>query len=196
MAKTPVPCAVSECNRTAKGKGLCSIHYHRMRRHGDPTAGGISSGSHVRYLQDVALPCTSEECLLWPFKAKAGAGYGKMRIDGKQKLVHRVVCELAYGKPPSPRHEAAHLCGKGHLGCVNPMHLAWKTPKENKADTLVHGTRNRGENRWSAKLTENDVRDIRRLRETKSLQELMSMFGISHSQVLRIVKRQSWAWLE
>lgn len=33
------------------------------------------------------------------------------------------MCELVYGKPPMPKHQAAHNCGKGNLGCINPKHL-------------------------------------------------------------------------
>jgi hypothetical protein len=33
-------CSVNGCERPIDARGLCSPHYYRMRRHGDPTAGG------------------------------------------------------------------------------------------------------------------------------------------------------------
>lgn len=50
------------------------------------------------------------------------------------------MCQKAHGDPPSPKHDAAHSCGRGHEGCVNPNHLSWKTKKQNQADRITHGT--------------------------------------------------------
>src|SRR5690606_17630383 len=100
------------------------------------------------------------------------------------------------GPPPTSRHEAAHLCGNGAGGCVSGAHLAWKTPKENIADQLVHGTRPRGEKRGNAKLTEADVREIRKRTETETLSALAKHYGVAPSLISRIKSRDVWAWLE
>lgn len=65
-------------------------------------------------------------CLIWPFVSKLH-GYGQFGYLGKNYYAHRFMCELAHGPAPSPLHEAAHSCGRGHEGCVNPQHLSWKT---------------------------------------------------------------------
>jgi hypothetical protein len=67
----------------------------------------------------------------------------------------------AHGEPPTARHEAAHSCGKGHLGCVHPGHLSWKTRNENRADMVRHGMLPRGTIVSTNKLTEDQVREIR-----------------------------------
>lgn len=47
----------------------------------------------------------------------------------------------------APKHEGMvtrHLCGNGHLSCVNPAHLAWGTPSDNVSDMAKH--RHAGDN--------------------------------------------------
>src|SRR3972149_10759839 len=78
-------------------------------------------------------------CLIWPFSTN-GTGYGRLGVDGKGYYAHRYMCELVNGPPPTPDHEASHDCGNGHLGCVHPRHLEWKTASENHLDRRRHGT--------------------------------------------------------
>jgi hypothetical protein len=92
---------------------------------------------------EIAIHHKGEECLPWPF-SEAAAGYGRIVVDGKHTLAHRHVCTLVHGEPPTPKHEAAHSCGKGHEACVSGDHLSWKTHADNQADRLIHGTSNRG----------------------------------------------------
>jgi hypothetical protein len=111
-------------------------------------------------------------------------------------LVSRRVCEETKGPPPTPAHEAAHSCGKGHLACVTKGHLSWKTHAENQTDKLIHGTDNRGQKHMMVKLTEDDVREIRALRGTMLQREIARQFGISQQSVGDIFRRATWGWLE
>jgi hypothetical protein len=111
------------------------------------TSAALADVTHVSY--------QGEDCLTWPFSR---FGYGT--IYG-HKHAHRVMCELAYGPAPSPRHQVAHSCGKGHEGCVNPRHLRWATPKENSADMVLHGTALRGERAINVKLTTPEVHAVK-----------------------------------
>src|SRR5690606_29105850 len=100
------------------------------------------------------------------------------------------------GPPPTVEHEAAHSCGKGHEGCVNPHHLRWATSTENKADTLIHGTRNRGERNRSAKLTDAKVYEIRRLLAAGMTQTaIAAMFAVSLTTISKIAAGKIWGWL-
>lgn len=152
-------------------------------------------GVPMRFIHEVALPFVGQqECLTWPF-ARSGTGYGMVKYEGNYVGVHRVVCEMVHGPAPTGKHEAAHSCGKGHEGCVNPNHLLWKTSKENKADKIAHGTHNRGELNHKTVLTEDDVRLIRDLRGRVTGRALACRFGVSPSNIWSIQKRISWAWL-
>lgn len=70
-------------------------------------------------------------------------GAAQINLGGRSVIVARMVCEEVNGPPPTPAHQAAHSCGKGHLGCITPQHLRWATQVENEADKLIHGTHNR-----------------------------------------------------
>lgn len=139
---------------------------------------------HVAYRGD--------DCLRWPF-ARTEKGYGQVSIAHKIiRKAHRVMCELAHGPAPTEKHHAAHLCGKGHLGCVNPRHLAWKTERENKQDNARHGTLPR--NRWgrAGKFTPEKIREIRQLAATTSQIKLSQQFGVSPSALRDIIKGKTY----
>lgn len=144
------------------------------------------------YLVDVVLPCVHDDCLTWPF-ARHESGYGQVWHDGKVWATHRLVCTLAHGEPPTPKHEAAHTCGHGSDGCVNPNHLYWATPTQNQHDKIAHGTHNRGERSGLAKLDEWEVDYVRFMRGTVTQKELAAVFGIDRSTVSQIQTGARWA---
>lgn len=188
-------CSVDGCSNRIQGRGLCHPHHLRLLRHGDPLAGGTSPGEPEAFLKNVALPYKGDECLIWPF-GHNGENYGKLLIDGVRVYAHRVVCEETNGPAPSDQHEAAHNCGNGNMGCVTPGHLRWDTRLGNAADTLIHGTRNRGEINGAAKLTKEDVQEIRRLRSLGVFQrDLAEKFSVSIHAIVNIDRGRTWAWL-
>lgn len=186
-------CSVENCGKRHKAKGLCRAHYERFKAHGNPLGGGTVRGEPMRFIQEVALNHTGEECLVWPFSKIGSKGRSKLIVDGKLRIASRYVCELVKGPPPTPDHEAAHSCGNGHLSCIAPDHLSWKTSKENKADMIIHGTRNRGERNGRSKLTEQQVHEIRLLKGSMSQKEISLLFGIHRVDVGRIQTRKSWS---
>jgi hypothetical protein len=99
--------------------------------------------------------------------------------------------------PPSSKYQAAHKCGNGHLGCVNPKHLSWKTRAENEADKIAHGTISRGERNGHAKLVEASViAIISRADRGETQQSLADSFGVHQSTISVIVHRKRWRYLE
>lgn len=138
---------------------------------------------------------SGDDCVLWPFK-RNGAGYGQVWINGKGEIASRVMCALVHGDPPTPQHEAAHSCGRGHDACVTPGHLRWATTKENMADRVLHGTANRGSKHGLSKLSEGDIADIRqRLLAGESQASIAKLFPISQTAVSRINRGETWGWL-
>lgn len=191
---SPVECSILSCEKPHEAKGYCSAHYWRFRKHGDPLGGRAPYGEVSRFIREVALRHTGDKCLTWPF-GKTQRGYGLIWIDGKHVIASRYVCELVHGSPPTPEHDAAHSCGKGHEGCVAPEHLSWKTPVENKADELLHGTRPRGERNGHAKLTEAEAREILALKGVELQRNLAARFGVSRTAVASIHSGRKWTWL-
>lgn len=188
-------CQVKDCGRRTRCRNLCGMHYQRWKKHGDPLfgRGKVANGEALRYFREVVLQYEGDECLTWPFTTN-NSGYAVLRFDGKQRSASRVVCEEVNGPPPTDCHESAHSCGKGHMGCVNPNHISWKTPVENAADRHLHGTHIQGERSGISKLTESDVRDIRSSGERSC--DLADRYSVSRSLITLVRKRIVWAWLE
>ncbi|QEH79942.1 hypothetical protein EIK56_18115 [Sphingomonas sp. C8-2] len=194
MAKTGL-CSVPGCiKRGILRKTFCEPHYDRFMKYGTPYGGGTFRGVPLAWLKN-RKKWSGNECLIWPF-AERGQGYGGVSFEGRNERAHRVMCILAHGPAPSPEHEAAHSCGKGHQGCVNPRHLSWKTRSGNQQDRVGHGTHNRGERSAMQVLTEPQVVEIRSLHHRESQVSLAARFGVSRSTIRAIHDRRSWAWLQ
>ena len=148
-----------------------------------------------RYFREVVLKHEGDECLLWPFVINC-KGYGQMELDGRSRIVSRVVCIEINGPPPTPRHHAAHSCGKGDQACVSPKHVEWKTPSKNEADKIVHGTHSRGERQGASKITNPQAIEILALKGKMRASEIATKVGLSPSHVSRILRGQRWAWLQ
>jgi DNA-binding transcriptional regulator YiaG len=115
-----------------------------------------------------------EECLIWPFTRNSQKGYGTFGYLRQQHYAHRYMCELVHGPAPSPKHQAAHSCGRGHEGCVNPGHLSWKTNSENQIDRSEHGNRGPVQKRLSPR----EVAEVRALKGIKTQVEIAAMYGV------------------
>ena len=109
--------------------------------------------------------------------------------DNKQKIVkpHRLVLEAFVGK-----------CPKGMEGCHNDgnafnnhlENLRWDTPKNNHADKVKHGTTNRGERCSKAKLTLEQVNNIRQ--DNRLQKEIAKEYGVQQSLISRIKNNIRW----
>lgn len=77
-----------------------------------------------------------------------------------------------------PRPDGKECCHKdGHRTNNRADNLYWGTPQQNEADKLRHGTHARGERNGNAKLTDEQVEQIRR--STKYQKDIAKEFGIS-----------------
>lgn len=195
MAKTKV-CSVQDCGKDARTKGLCSAHYRRLWRHGDPLLGNAGHGVPRKWLYDRINHVDKEHCLIWPY-SRTTNGYATVRIaDGKLHTASRLMCQRAHGDPPATWYWAAHTCGNGHIGCVNPHHLMWKTPQGNMQDKIDHGTHGRGSTNSKSKLTEDQVRHIRSMTGLIVQQRLAEQYGVNAALISRIQAGIDWAWLK
>jgi len=136
------------------------------------------------------------QCTEWPF-GTFGDGYAAARDEtGKLWRVARLVCVEVHGEPNFDAAEAAHSCGKGHLGCINPNHLRWATSKENADDRRKHGTINKGTRNGMAVLSEEIVLAIYSYKNKGYMQkEIGALFGVAREQVKNIWNGTNWSWL-
>lgn len=187
-------CVVEGCGKGTKhsAQGMCGAHYQRWLKRGTAEPGRTTPGALLEWLTKSAN-WSGEECLIWPFY-RGSNGYGYVRYRNTGMSASRAMCIEAHGEPPSNEHEAAHLCGGGHLGCVHPDHLAWKTKDENEADKIDHGTLIRGEEVWISKLTADDVRMIR-ASVGVSQKALARQYGVARATIGDVLSRRTWDWL-
>ena len=192
MANKPV-CEIDGCFKGSKKRGWCDPHYKKWWRHGDPLhdSGIAESGALPRFCQEAASHNDRIACLIWPYGMDRH-GYGLVHIGVKNRNAHRVVCELAHGEPPTKKHVAAHNCGKGHEGCVNPHHLRWATREENAQDQVEHGTKVQGETHGASKLTEEQVREIIAAKGKLLQREIAKEHGIKREAVSKIHRGIRW----
>jgi HNH endonuclease/NUMOD4 motif len=104
-------------------------------------------------------------------------------------LVHRLVLE-AFDCPCPDGMECAHLNGDkndNHLG-----NLRWATPKENAADRDRHGTTARGIRGGQARLTEDQVVEIRRRAPRATVSQLSREYGISCPSINAVIHGRTW----
>ncbi len=115
-------------------------------------------------------------------------GRGTMR----KLWVHHAVL-MAFVGPRPDGQEARHLDGDPANNALS--NLAWGTPLENAEDKRSHDTMPVGERSASAKLTEEQVLEIRSLHGTVSLRALGQRFGVSHTAIRRAALGIKWSHL-
>lgn len=134
-----------------------------------------------------------EDCWVWT-KSVDNRGYGKLSSrrgkGGSPERAHRVSWELHFGTIPQDK-EVCHRCDNPR--CVNPNHLFLGTHRDNMDDAVAKHRMAHGSNHCCAKLSEQDVVEIRALRHDGVAQRTIArMFGVTHSAIEKIDNGQNW----
>jgi hypothetical protein len=142
----------------------------------------------VRFWEKVQRGDEPDACWVWTGALFVGGlGYGQFQFEGRPVLAHRMAWYLAYGRWPAKG--LAHGCDIP--ACVRLDHLFEATALENNQDM-----NRKKRNPMSGKLSEGDVREIRRLRESGStLASIASRYGVSEPLVSKVARRLVWAWV-
>ena len=150
----------------------------------------MDEGLREKFLQFVVR---AEGCWGWTGPSH-NAGYGQIYHDNMDFLAHRVAYELFIGQIPDGMH-VLHHCD--NPPCTNPTHLFLGTHADNMHDMVVKGRSQRGERNGRARLTEDQVLEIRAAYTNGDVlqRELAHQYGIATSLVSRIVNRKIWAYL-
>lgn len=118
-------------------------------------------------------------------------------IKGKRyaKKIHRLVAEAFIPKEQDKPH-VAHNDGNR----FNPRadNLRWDTHKGNHADRWRHGTMIYGEACHMAKVTKNDVLEIRKLYSSGGItqKELGKKFNVTGQTINAIISGKNWGWIK
>jgi hypothetical protein len=135
-----------------------------------------------------------ESCWLWVGSCTP-AGYGQVWFENRPRLAHRLAFFLIYDRWPTL--QLCHHCD--NPPCCNPRHVFEGTAKDNADDRGMKGRNNppRGVGHPQTHLTEEDVREIRRLCAAGMPQAKVGLlFGIAQANAGRIARRESWKHIE
>lgn len=129
-------------NEKIMARGMCSIHYQRWKRTGNPEANQQGKRTDAKPIeQRVAENYTVLENGCWEWSLGINQyGYGKVKYEGRTLGAHTVSFYLASGE--WPEDELDHLChtldkdciggvGCMHRRCINPEHLEKVSGVEN-----------------------------------------------------------------
>jgi hypothetical protein len=147
---------------------------------------------------------SEDGCWIWcAFRDKQG--YGIFKVAGKTIGAHRVAYTLAYGPIPSGLY-VCHYCD--NPSCVRPDHLWIGTVDDNNNDKITKGRqargmvpfskhperRARGERNGSAKLTVEQVQEIRiRYTGARGQQKTLACeYNVSRSLISAITTGRLW----
>ncbi len=170
-----------------------------MSIHAAPPTSRTGEGEPLTFLK-AAILAETDECIIWPFSLAGQLGYPRLVIDGRHIYAHRLVLIETVGPPPTPNHVAAHAPEVCHTPqCINRRHLRWASQAENAADKEADGTWLGGEAASWTVLTEDSVREMRRLRNTTQMtyDDIAARFGgVTPSAVRQACVGLSWSWFE
>lgn len=126
-------------------------------------------------------------CRLWIGYTQPN-GYGYVNVGRSKMPAHRLALVLAGITIPKGM-DVCHRCDVRN--CVNPEHLYVGTRRQNMADCTSRHRHNKpsGQFHWCAKLSDSDVRTIRKLRKSgKTITSIAALFGVHHATVSRIAR--------
>lgn len=172
-------CVIQKC-----GNKLCVNPKHLYLGH-------KRSGSITPVLQrfeKLFAKGTPTDCWEWQSTKNQG-GYGRLRVDGRLQVAHRVSYRLYVGEL-SEDICVLHKCD--NPGCVNPSHLFLGTQSDNMIDCSRKGrmVRPKGEDNHQSKLTKKAVLEIRASQEPAKIAALK--FGITPEHIRRVRNYEFW----
>lgn len=136
------------------------------------------------------------QCWLWVASTDRH-GYGRILIydpfapkGHRSTTAHRVAYALHRGKVSDAKF-VLHTCD--NRACVNPNHLYLGTHLDNMADQRRRG-RTKGEKQHNAKLTDADVRAIKR--DTRYQYVIAKEYGVIQATISKIKLGKTWGHIK
>jgi hypothetical protein len=145
------------------------------------------------------MPEPNSGCVLFVGAINRATGYGVIGGGGRGNslMAHRAAWFLAYGSIP----DALVVCHRCDVrACINPAHLFLGTRADNQADMKQKGRAARGERNARARLTCEQVAEIRQAYTARrgrqwGAKTLAAKFGVSSSAVEHAASNRRWKFL-
>ncbi len=147
------------------------------------------------YIREKTTVDPESGCWLWN-KSLDPYGYGRIyqavsNTSRKCLFAHRITYKVFFGEFDESLY-VLHRCDT--RACNNPEHLFLGTNKDNTDDRTKKGRSAKGEGHGMVKLTENDVRAIRK--SSKTQKQLADQYGVTEGTIAHIIHRRSWKHVE
>lgn len=155
-----------------------------MRRHSRQATLGMSLEQKIEFYTERHGP---DDC--WPWTSSHNyRGYPELTWRGVTRSPQRLLSRCP------PHLQIRHTCD--NPTCMNPSHWLHGTAKDNADDRHARNRHwaHKGENHGLAKLTEAQVLEARRMRQSEkcAYQKIADQFGVSERTIRRIVSRETW----
>lgn len=133
-------------------------------------------------------------CWEWLGAISGKNGYGVITINGKAKSAHRVSYEISVGKIEKGLM-VLHKCN--NRICINPEHLYLGTHNDNMRD-MAHTQAVKGENNAMARLSESDVKEIKKLIKERTMfyRDIAEKYGVKRQTIKDIALGRTWSWMK
>lgn len=193
--RAPSHCTIDGCEKKHFGKGMCSMHYERVRTHGSTEIVlRVAKGSDVdvRAMMRLRLSMNSKqvgECIEYTGTLER-AGYGSIMVNGHRTKAHRMSYQAHKGDIPVGLM-VRHKCD--NPPCINPEHLELGTQTDNMGDMSDRGRSSYGVRNPNHVLNDEIVRDIlRRVSEGETQSAMAREYGVSNMTIYTIVHNKAW----
>ncbi len=165
--------------------------------------------NNIRYCKDECRYGTVEQRIEWHTVKGQGpkgecwnctltpsAPYPQIRIDGKMLKVSRVVLEKQLGRPLAEKMEACHHCDNPK--CILIDHIFEGTHEQNMRGCAERRrlSDRKGAKCPTAKLTEDQARDIKFNPLGLMGKDLAAKYGVSRSRITMIQQGKQWTDLQ
>lgn len=137
------------------------------------------------------MPHMDSACWIWTGHRDKD-GYGTFTIRDRPYRCNRVALFLGEASIFVSSNHALHRCD--NPPCCNPDHLFPGTNRDNDADSVKKGRRNRGESRHNSKLTAEQVIEIRRRHSLGGVlqRDLAVEYRVDQTLISVVVLRKRW----
>jgi hypothetical protein len=133
------------------------------------------------------------DCWTWQ-KSRLKSGHGVTWFDSKHVMAHRIAYFYEFGVMPIRGLVVMHKCD--NPPCCNPRHLILGTQAENNADRDMkgrgRGLMERGSKHPNAKLTEDQVLDIRSDKTRGAGARMARKYEMTKTAISAIRNRKVW----
>lgn len=148
----------------------------------------IKLSNHAVGTKVIEYIVSDRGCWICTSHGKDKDGYTKIARNNRSLRLHRYVYEIENGPIPNGM-VVLHSCDTP--ACFNPKHLSLGSNLDNQRDKVKKQRQAKGEVNGSAKITEDDVRDIRK--DPRYCREIAVDYGLSFTTISAIKLRKIWS---